>query len=242
MLLYSYKEAKTLETNVTQLLEKLVKQSGLDQTVFAETIGLKKAAFNNYIKGRRDLPKSVIVKLMEVYNVNPAAFFDADAPIYIESSTHNVTPIKENTTEIKTLPLYGNVAAGAIAEIEGVDVWNVETIDIPSVMLGRYANDDHLFSMYVNGDSMDKVIPSGSIIAVKTLEDNLYKDGDIVIFSHHGEYSLKRYRPSMIEGFVIFEPDSNNPDFKNIPINNSSLHEANEVSIYGKVIFYSTTL
>ena len=242
MLLYSYKEAKTLETNVTQLLEKLVKQSGLDQTMFAETIGLKKAAFNNYIKGRRDLPKSVIVKLMEVYNVNPAAFFDADAPIYIESSTHNITPIKENTTDIKTLPLYGNVAAGAIAEIEGVDVWGVETIDIPSVMLGRYANDDHLFSMYVNGDSMNKVIPNGAIIVAKTLDNCLYKDGDIVIFSHNEEYSLKTYRPNMIDGFVVFEANSDNPTFKNIPIDHTKLYEADKVNIYGKVIFFSTTL
>lgn len=173
-----------------------------------------------------------------------ANYFGINKSDLVENaSTENLAGASQkNNLSIKTLPLYGNVAAGAIAEIEGVDVWDVETLDIPSVMLGRYANDDHLFSMYVNGDSMDKVIPSGAIIAVKTLDEHLYKDGDIVIFSNHGEYSLKRYRPDMIDGFVVFEPDSNNADFKNIAINNTALYEADEVSIYGKVIFFSTTL
>lgn len=216
-------------------IDKHMKKRGISRRKLSADLGISYTTVTDWINAKTYPRIDKIEMMANYFGINKSDLVE-------ESSTHNVTPIKENTTEIKTLPLYGNVAAGAIAEIEGVDVWNVETIDIPSVMLGRYANDDHLFSMYVNGDSMDKVIPSGSIIAVKTLEDNLYKDGDIVIFSHHGEYSLKRYRPSMIEGFVIFEPDSNNPDFKNIPINNSSLHEADEVSIYGKVIFYSTTL
>lgn len=216
-------------------IDKHMKKRGISRRKLSADLGISYTTVTDWINAKTYPRIDKIEMMANYFGINKSDLVE-------ESSTQNVTPIKENTTEIKTLPLYGNVAAGAIAEIEGVDVWNVETIDIPSVMLGRYANDDHLFSMYVNGDSMDKVIPSGSIIAVKTLEDNLYKDGDIVIFSHHGEYSLKRYRPSMIEGFVIFEPDSNNPDFKNIPINNSSLHEADEVSIYGKVIFYSTTL
>lgn len=217
-------------------LNKLIKKNKITVMDLSEKLDISYSTVSDWKNGKKMPRGGSLQKLSDFFNVNLSTLLD-DSPE--EEFNNTVENISQN---IKTLPLYGNVAAGAIAEIEGVDVWNVETIDIPSVMLGRYANDDHLFSMYVNGDSMDKVIPSGSIIAVKTLEDNLYKDGDIVIFSHHGEYSLKRYRPSMIEGFVIFEPDSNNPDFKNIPINNSSLHEANEVSIYGKVIFYSTTL
>lgn len=217
-------------------LNKLIKKNKITVMDLSEKLDISYSTVSDWKNGKKMPRGGSLQKLSDFFNVNLSTLLDYSPE---EEFNNTVENISQN---IKTLPLYGNVAAGAIAEIEGVDVWNVETIDIPSVMLGRYANDDHLFSMYVNGDSMDKVIPSGSIIAVKTLEDNLYKDGDIVIFSHHGEYSLKRYRPSMIEGFVIFEPDSNNPDFKNIPINNSSLHEANEVSIYGKVIFYSTTL
>ncbi|SLM93170.1 LexA repressor [Brachybacterium faecium] len=212
-------------------LNKLIQKHKITVMELSEKLDISYSTVSDWKNGKKMPRGGSLQKLSDFFNVNLSTLLE-----------DNSTDSSEDNQNIKILPLYGDIAAGAIAEIEGVDVWGVETIDIPSVMLGRYANDDHLFSMYVNGDSMNKVIPNGAIIVAKTLDNCLYKDGDIVIFSHHGEYSLKRYRPSMIEGFVIFEPDSNNPDFKNIPINNSSLHEANEVSIYGKVIFYSTTL
>lgn len=217
-------------------IKKLRKDNRMTQKDLAKMLGVVPTAVSAWEQGKNKPLMDKITIMSNRFNIPISYFFEAD------DSYDASVQMPRDSVNIKTLPLYGNVAAGAIAEIEGVDVWNVETLDIPSVMLGRYANDDHLFSMYVNGDSMDKVIPSGAIIAVKTLDDYLYKDGDIVIFSNHGEYSLKRYRPNMIDGFVVFEPDSNNADFKNIAINNTALYEADEVSIYGKVIFFSTTL
>lgn len=140
------------------------------------------------------------------------------------------------------LPFYPSVAAGALAEMESVDVWNIDTISIPTMMLDSYAETKGLFAMRVNGDSMDNVIPHKSIIVVKPVEQSIYKDGDIVVFSYNQKYSLKRYRPNIIKDFVIFEPDSTDGDFKSIPINKKDLYESNEVSVYGKVIFFSTTL
>lgn len=232
---------------IINILTDLKDKKGLSLSELARRVGMAKSALSRYFNKTREFPLNRIEDFARALDSTSEYIlgFEEDiiAPNYDNLNKHlesiNTT---ENVQNIKTLPLYGDVAAGAIAEIEGVDVWDVETLDIPSVMLGRYANDDHLFSMYVNGDSMDRVIPSGAIIAVKTLDEYLYKDGDIVIFSNHGEYSLKRYRPNMIDGFVVFEPDSNNADFKNIAINNTALYEADEVSIYGKVIFFSTTL
>lgn len=216
-------------------IDKHMKKRGISRRKLSADLGISYTTVTDWINAKTYPRIDKIEMMANYFGINKSDLVE-------ESSTHNVTPIKENTTEIKTLPLYGNVAAGAIAEIEGVDVWNVETIDIPSVMLGRYANDDHLFSMYVNGDSMNKVIPNGAIIVAKTLDNCLYKDGDIVIFSHNEEYSLKTYRPNMIDGFVVFEANSDNPTFKNIPIDHTKLYEADKVNIYGKVIFYSTTL
>lgn len=216
-------------------IDKHMKKRGISRRKLSADLGISYTTVTDWINAKTYPRIDKIEMMANYFGINKSDLVE-------ESSTQNLTPIKENTTEIKTLPLYGNVAAGAIAEIEGVDVWNVETIDIPSVMLGRYANDDHLFSMYVNGDSMNKVIPNGAIIVAKTLDNCLYKDGDIVIFSHNEEYSLKTYRPNMIDGFVVFEANSDNPTFKNIPIDHTKLYEADKVNIYGKVIFYSTTL
>ncbi|ODJ73371.1 LexA family protein [Brochothrix thermosphacta] len=216
-------------------IDKHMKKRGISRRKLSADLGISYTTVTDWINAKTYPRIDKIEMMANYFGINKSDLVE-------ESPTHHVTPIKENTTEIKTLPLYGNVAAGAIAEIEGVDVWNVETIDIPSVMLGRYANDDHLFSMYVNGDSMNQVIPNGSIIVAKPLEDYMYKDGDIVIFNHDAEYSLKTYRPNMIDGFVVFEPNSDNAGFKNIAIDHTTLHDANMVSISGKVIFFSTIL
>ena len=224
------------------------KSKKITQKELSELTGYSQNTISNHENGNRSLGEKEIQIYSSALNISPDELFEAlEIKQSIEEEKPQNKPLSSIErisipTETKTLPLYGNVAAGAIAEIEGVDVWGVETIDIPSVMLGRYANDDHLFSMYVNGDSMNKVIPNGAIIVAKTLDNCLYKDGDIVIFSHNEEYSLKTYRPNMIDGFVVFEANSDNPDFKNIPIDHTKLYEADKVNIYGKVIFYSTTL
>lgn len=230
---------RTNEEIITILTE-LKNEKGLSLSELARRVGIAKSALSRYFNKTREFPLNKVEDFARVLDSTSEYIlgFDDDN-IEKTSAQNNTGKINDN---IKTLPLYGNVAAGAIAEIEGVDVWNVETIDIPSVMLGRYANDDHLFSMYVNGDSMNKVIPNGAIIVAKTLDNCLYKDGDIIIFSHNEEYSLKTYRPNMIDGFVVFEANSDNPTFKNIPIDHTKLYEADKVNIYGKVIFYSTTL
>ncbi|SPN76640.1 LexA family protein [Brochothrix thermosphacta] len=212
-------------------LNKLIQKHKITVMELSEKLDISYSTVSDWKNGKKMPRGGSLQKLSDFFNVNLSTLLE-----------DNSTDSSEDNQNIKILPLYGDIAAGAIAEIEGVDVWNVETIDIPSVMLGRYANDDHLFSMYVNGDSMNQVIPNGSIIVAKPLEDYMYKDGDIVIFNHDAEYSLKTYRPNMIDGFVVFEPNSDNAGFKNIAIDHTTLHDANMVSISGKVIFFSTIL
>lgn len=311
-----------MNNNIPRTLEKIVEKSGLEQDKFAETLGLKKAAFNNYIKGRRELPKKVITLLMEKYNVNPQIFFDENAPMYIrnivnkENQLYNFeskkmvssdkiesiisknlkTLLKEfniNQNELAKiagvsesaagkwilgkstprmgavqkiadhfnlpksyilnepssdyltehfslkLPLYGSVAAGALATVDGVTTSDVEFISVPKKFLGKYGECEGLFAMSVNGESMNKVIKNGSIVIVKAMDQYEYKDGDIVIFSYNNEYSLKRFSPNELEGFVLFRTESTDPAFKDIPIPKDTM---NDLKIYGKVIFYGTTL
>ncbi|MGO2565845.1 MAG: LexA family protein [Brochothrix thermosphacta] len=224
------------------------KSKKITQKELSELTGYSQNTISNHENGNRSLGEKEIQIYSSALNISPDELFEAlEIKQSIEQEEPENKPLSSIEripipTETKTLPLYGDVAAGALAEIEGLKVWDVETIDIPTTMLGRYAHDEHLFAMNVNGDSMNKVIPNGAIIVAKTLEDYMYKDGDIVIFNYDAEYSLKTYRPNMIDGFVVFEPKSDNAGFKNIAIDHTTLHEANMVSISGKVIFYSTTL
>ncbi|MCC9082569.1 S24 family peptidase [Enterococcus faecium] len=61
--------------------------------------------------------------------------------------------------------------------------------------MGKYAGYQDVFFTKINGDSMNNVIPDGSLIAVKKIEscDEL-KDGDIVVFSNDNEFSVKIYK------------------------------------------------
>lgn len=155
--------------------------------------------------------------------------------------TEDVNEIEKQTLAMEsviTLPLFEHVAAGALAAIDGVTRDNVEHISLSSQFLGKYANAGGLFSMCVNGDSMNKVINHGEIIIAKKMELSEYRDGDIVIFSHNGEYSLKRYAPNEIEGFVLFKAESHDNSFKDIAIPKDTVCE---LKIHGKVIFCGST-
>lgn len=155
--------------------------------------------------------------------------------------TEDASEVEKNASilgNVTTLPFYEHVSAGALAMIDGVTKNDVEHISLSSQFLGKHANSDGLFSMQVNGDSMNKVINHGEIVIAKKLELSEYQDGDIVIFSHNGEYSLKRYAPNEIEGFILFKAESHDSSFKDIAIPKDTTCE---LKIYGKVIFCGST-
>ena len=141
--------------------------------------------------------------------------------------------------DIIQIPFYGDVAAGALATVDCVVADDVKYIEIPSIFLGKYSSCSDLFAMMVNGESMNKVINHESIIIAKPMQLNQYKDGDIVIFSYNNEYSLKRFSPNELEGYVLFKSESTDPSFKDIPI---PIDAMDELRIYGKVIFYGNVL
>lgn len=214
-------------------LDTLIKKQGKTVMDLSEELGISYSTVSDWKNGKKMPRGGSLQKLSDYFGVNLSVLLEEDT----DSLYRTQRGISHDEVE---LPLYGDVAAGALAELESVDVWDVETVKLPKLLLQKYASDDNLFAMKVNGDSMNNVIPDGSLIVVKPIEQSLYKDGDIVVFSYNGEYSLKKYRPNIMENFVLFESDSNNPDFKNIPINEEEL--AKEANMYGKVVLYVVSL
>src|SRR5699024_12457423 len=66
-------------------------------------------------------------------------------------------------------------------------------ISIPDSIMGKWAGSKGIMVLNVNGDSMDKIITDGSLIAVKPVGLTELKNGDIEVFSNGYEYSVKRY-------------------------------------------------
>jgi SOS-response transcriptional repressor LexA len=64
------------------------------------------------------------------------------------------------------------------------------------------------FALTVEGDSMDRISPPGSIIFVNRRDRKLIPNGCYVILNEDGEATYKRYRPDPDR----FEPVSGNKD------------------------------
>lgn len=123
------------------------------------------------------------------------------------------------------------VAAGIPETIDGMS--NLPKIPIADEILGKYARRKNIIIMRVNGESMNRVIQNGSIIGVYTdIDAKNLKDGDLVVFNHDYNYSLKRfYRTSDL---LIFRPDSTDASFTDI------IYKVDDdVRIVGKVIMSS---
>lgn len=216
---------------VAKYIEQLLKEKNMKPVDLAEKTGVNKSTISRYFNGTRKIPMDEIGKFAKALNVEPSQLLIE----YESKDNHSI--VKESsvsyvTSDIRTIDLYGSVAAGALAIVDGITELNVEKLTISPQILGPYAKCKELFAMRVNGDSMNKVIRDGEIVIAKQQET--YKDGDIVIFSHNNEYSLKRYRPNEIEGFVLFKSESSDSNFKDIIVPKDT---NGELKILGKVVY-----
>lgn len=131
-----------------------------------------------------------------------------------------------------------SASAGALSEIESIQ--NLPQISVPDAMLGRYAGNKSIMLMTVNGESMNKIIEHESIIAVKTdVELTDLHDGDIVVISNEGEYTVKRYFNDTMNERFIFRPDSSCPSFTDIIF---SYDNADNLKLIGRVVMYNVFL
>lgn len=211
--------------DISKVLKDIILKSGMEQERFGETIGLKKAAFNNYVQGRRELPKSVISKMMEVHGINPAVFFDKDAPLYIRDISganinnlpNNLIPVEPNFVKI---PIIGVIACGdPILAEENIEGYTYE--------FAEYLPKGEIFALRAKGDSMEPTIMNGSKVLVRAQTD--VENGEIaaVLVNGDEEATLKRVKKQ--DGIIFLMPD--NPSHKPIIVSPS-----NPARIIGKVV------
>ena len=113
---------------------------------------------------------------------------------------------------------------------------DLPTISIPDELLGKYAGNKDIFFMKVNGDSMNNLFPHNSLIAVCPHDLHELKDGDIVVYSHNYDYSVKTFYRNNDE--LIFKSNSNIPKFHDYVFKDND----ENLRIHGKVITYIVTI
>ncbi|MDI5788751.1 S24 family peptidase [Bacillus licheniformis] len=56
--------------------------------------------------------------------------------------------------------------------------------------------------MRINGDSMNRIMPHDSLIAVRPVPLSNLRDGDIVVYSDGGDYAVKRFTAGKIKLYL----------------------------------------
>ena len=197
----------------------------------AKLVGVSAPTIQRYESGEiKNVRRDKISKLAKALNVSPAYLMG-----WNEEAEDKVTIIGKADIMKTYKYIPSSVAAGSPENIDGQ---NYQQISIPSSFLGKYANHSNLIIMKVNGDSMNKIIPDGSLIGILPYETSYdIQDGDIVVFNDESyNYSVKRYYK--VDSKIIFKPESTSPIFTDI------IYDLAEetVEIIGKVVMYNVIL
>lgn len=212
---------------VAKRIEKIAKQKGISGAELARRIGIDRSTINRYFKGTRKISMDEVPKFAEILDVHPVELL-LDDNEYIKEKNECI-----NTNKYSYFPVA--ISAGLPIGIEPIET--VETITIPDELLGKYAGCKDVYFTKVNGESMNKVIPNGSLIAVKQIEVNELKNGDIVVYSNGYSYAVKRFYQT--EDKLIFKPESTDPRFVDQIYENDY---SEDLRLHGKVITYIVNL
>ncbi|MEK5429676.1 S24 family peptidase [Lysinibacillus sp. FSL R7-0073] len=213
--------------NLTNLLDKNNKKK-IDVYKDLEKHGVSETTVYSWFNGKK-YPRIDKIQLLADYFGVLKSDITEDKTV---SSEDNNSYVLHRKNEYPYLPT--TVSAGLPINIDGLD--NFETISIPDELLGKYAGDQEIFFMRVNGDSMNKIIPHKSLIGVKPVKIKELKNEDIVVYSESFDYSVKRFYQDGNK--LIFRPES----FDNLFTDNITTIENDDLRIHGKVVTYIVNL
>lgn len=204
---------------------------GLSQEKLAFKVGFaSRSSVSKIEKGERDIPRLKLIEIAKALNVSISQLLD----------TPEVIPITNIDSHMHYF-LNASISAGYPLTVDSVG--KLPTISIPDIFLGKYAKNKHILIMRVNGDSMNKIIPNGSYIAVKTNIDVLsVSNGDIVVANIEGAdngYTIKHIYKDDTNSRIVLRPDSTNPIYTDIIISST---ESQRLYIVGKVVAYNVLL
>lgn len=214
--------------NVKDIIRENRLALGLTMKEVADKVGVSEATISRWESGEiANMRRGAIFALAQALSISPNKIMGWDEPVKhksLPSDTYRYVP--------------ASVAAGSLTTIEGLT--DLPLVTVPDCMLGRYARNKNIILMPVSGESMNNVICNGAIIAVLTkVELPQIRNGDIVVVSNSGDYTVKRFFNDKEHQEFIFRPDSSDMSYRDIIF---SYDNCEDLQLVGKVVMYNVTL
>lgn len=220
--------AKDITEIFSNNLNKLMESRGENLTVLSNQLDVSFSTVSDWKHGKKMPRSGSLQKIAEHYNV---------ALSYL-TTDHSDNLIVSGMNEYNYFD--AGLSAGVLNDVDPFTANDVGTVGLSDVVMGKYAGDKDIFITYINGESMNRIIPDGSLIAVKQYtEFSELCDGDIVVFQEGAGMAVKRFYNDVKNKIVTFTPDSTSGEFR--PIN--YLYDSmSDVRIIGKVVVYTVTV
>ena len=164
-----------------------------------------------------DYPK--IQKLAELF----------DVPVQLLFSVYYPSRDDENFA-ITELRVYGKIAAGTPIDMEEGDYG----FPCPSYLLKKHPK---AFYLEIDGESMNNVLPNGSLALVDPALKDHHINGNIYALCING-YSATAKRVRFLENGVELIPDSKDPTF-HAQVYDRTVEGTESITIIGEVVWYS---
>lgn len=197
-------------------LKKLIDKKGIDQRILADYLGISEMSVSNWVNGIKYPRMGNVQKMADYFGVMKSDIIEEKDDIKtFTSSQYNYYA--------------EHVSAGIPDHVDAIT--DADKISLPDSIMGKWAGNKNIYITRINGDSMDKVIPDNSLIAVKPVNLPELKNGDMVVFSNNHEYSVKYYKK--IDDKLVFSPHSTNDDHYD------QMYDVDDnIVIHGKVVLY----
>lgn len=224
-----------MKNTLNENIKKIRIEKNITQEQLGNFVGVNKATIQRYENGIiSNIPSDKIEKIAKCLNVSPAYLMGWEDE-----------EIEEINLNIPTTAMlfYDNICVNCSSPIipEYTDI-EVKEIALPNAILGDIAGKSNLVAIKSRGDSMDEIIPEGSLIIIqKLLPFQNVENGDIVMYSFEDCWSIKEFIKE--KDRVIFRPHSTNPHHKDNIYKYDDMENGMDIpQIIGKVVYYGVSL
>jgi len=175
-----------------------MERAGKGPSELADALETNRQNITRWSKGDRKLTVEVAKQL--------APLLGTTADVLLLVSSEQKTDKSTATKKIAEIPLLDKVTAGKLRASSS----QIPVEDVPLLAFADLGRGD-FFALTVDGDSMDRWSPDGSIIVVNQADRTLVS-GKAYVISQRGEATFKMWRPDPPR----FAPYSTNPSHEPI--------------------------